>query len=351
MSEVLYMLDNDMEIVSVIDDYISLLWTERYSEIGDFEMELPYYRIADAGLVVGYFVYAPFSNVLMVVGDIKHVKGDEEPDKVHVLGFSVKHMLTWRVFKLAKSYSTANVRTIATDLLNEEFISPTDSDRTMPHLVIDPNFATDTDFDSLTHTGDYRPIDVYHVLKTMCDDHEAGIRILFDTSTRQLIFSLYIGDDHSYGQSTNPYVVFSENYDNLKSSEYYITGMDYRNVCLQDHGENDEGSNLYVSRGAGPHVGLNRREMTIQTELQTVPPGIVLTHESRNALIPRDLKGIFEGDVDISSTFSYGTDFQMGDVVQCIFSNINKKARVIELVTSINDQGRNVYASFDFDVL
>jgi hypothetical protein len=64
----------------------------------------------------------------------------------------------------------------------------------------------------------------------------------------EFVFDLYYGVDHSYEQSANPYIVFSDEYDNLLSSQYE---EDYReiatDVLVAGEGEGIDRKTMWVS--------------------------------------------------------------------------------------------------------
>ena len=73
-------------------------------------------------------------------------------------------------------------------------------------------------------------------------------------------FSLYAGLDHSYQQTTNPYVIFSPEFNNIITSTYTEDDIPFKNVALvAGVGEGDE----RVTISVGSASGLDRRELYV----------------------------------------------------------------------------------------
>ena len=162
-------------------------------------------------------------------------------------------------------------------------------------------------------------------------------------SSNQFVFKLYMGEDRSYDQLTNPYVVFSPNYENIINSNYIDSTENMKNITLVT----GESTSITV----GESSGLLRRE--IYTDARGIRPEEVSDYNE--ALKQRGLYTLqdnsrvknFEGEVDAIRMFVYGKDFFIGDVVQ--ISNeygIEGSARVMEFIKSDDASGSKAYPTF-----
>ena len=65
-----FVLDENLETIAIIDTYVSLIWTERYSEHGDFEL----YTFADPDIMscirANRYLRLNESNTVMIVESI-----------------------------------------------------------------------------------------------------------------------------------------------------------------------------------------------------------------------------------------------------------------------------------------
>ena len=52
----LFVLDKNLDVVTIVDVYTSLIWTERYQGAGDFELHLPVDRNALQNLKQDYYL-------------------------------------------------------------------------------------------------------------------------------------------------------------------------------------------------------------------------------------------------------------------------------------------------------
>ena len=74
----------------------------------------------------------------------------------------------------------------------------------------------------------------------------------------------------------------------------------------------------------------------------------IINTRGRAEIEENKVVGMFEGEFDIQGNFKYGTDFFMGDIVQCNIQGRNAKSRIIELVRSFSTDGETSYVAMDF---
>lgn len=345
-----FVLNENFETVAVIDTYVSLIWTERYSECGDFEL----YTLVDPTLLhyirKDYYLSIKESNATMIIEDILLDTDVESGLYITVTGRSLESILDRRIIWGQKDIK-GNLQDAIQLLLNDSIISPSDPDRQINNFIFEKTtneYIAQLNID-VQFTGD----NLYDVIATLCNEAKVGFRIILNESN-QFVFSLYYGKDRSYDQDENSYVVFSPEFDNIINSSYVESNKTLKNVTLVA-GEGEGASRRMTSVGSG--TGLNRREMfTDAGDISSnVDSGNLLSNEYVAKLEQRGIDELsknaavssFEGKVDSTRMFLYGVHFFIGDIVQVANEyGIEGTARITELIRSHSDAGLDVYPTF-----
>lgn len=344
------------EVVSVIDEFRSFIWTERYSSEGDFELYVPANYTSISELQQGYYVWIKESNAMMIIEEVKITTDFEEGDYLTVSGRSLESILRRRIIWDQTTIS-GNLQNGVKKLLNDAIISPSNTARKIPLFTF--KASTDTKITSLTIEKEFTGDELYEAIKVICDTKGIGFRVTF-TEEEKFQFELYNGTDRSYNQFANPYVIFSPSFENLINSGYDSDIRDMKTVTLvAGEGEGAERKKLTVQADeANPATGLNRYELfTDARDLSSEEDGQPLTDAQYNAkLKERGLEKLseyavtttFEGQAETQNTFVYGKDFFIGDIVQIENEfGLAATVRISELIRSYDDSGYSVYPTFE----
>lgn len=381
-----YVLDSNFSRFAVIDSYESLIWTERYYECGDFELYLAMsVELLDI-LKQDYYVQINESDYTMIIEEI-HIETDvENGNKLKVVGRSLESILDRRIIwgkKTLKGFLQDKIF----EILLENFINPTEAARTVYNFVAvlsDDQAIANVEVDT-QYNGD----NVYDVIMDLCKLNGVGFKITlndtYESTTPGILgsgilgimhigddgsvyprqpwrmeFSMYFGKDHSYEQTENPYVVFSNEFENIANSNYIESRKNFKNAALVA-GEWDTEDREYISVTTGDDKGLDRREVLINasdvsSESEDEDEEYMSDEEYYSKLMERGRAKLisdysedvtFDGDVDATRTFIYGRDFSMGDIIEMENEyGISAKVRVTELVRSQDETGYSVVPTF-----
>lgn len=375
----LSVLNRSFEHLFVADKFESLLWTERYNEVGDFE----FYTAANEELLQiikkDYYMVLDDADQQMIVEDIEIITDEESSDHLKITGRSMESVLdrriVWKSTKLKGNFQNAVEK-----LLNENVINPKDPDRKIPNF----SFARSYDPEitklkiSQSVTGD----NLLELITELCQTYQIGFKVEFrenkyehlvddagntivDGQGRAIMaerhggmtFSLYKGKDHSYDQNENTYVVFAPNYENVISSDYLESSKTLKNVTLVAGEDKGVGKNRRT-RVVGEASGLDRRELytdarDIQSELEdgtTMPDADyieLLDLRGATKLAENTDSTSFEFQVDPSLTYTYKKDYDKGDIVQVKNAyGIEAKAQILEIIRSYDTNGFYLYPTF-----
>lgn len=374
----LFVLDKSFEVVSLCDTFSSLIWTERYSGYGDFELYLPasieninmfprgfYLSLIEPPVYDKNGKKIEVRNDVMIVEKTELSTDLEEGDRLVVSGRSLESLLLRRVIPKKVKYESIDPREIIKTILNENIIEPSEPARKIHNfkIAMDSSQRPDTkDKRTYEFDGDY----VYDAIKTICDDYDWGFSLDLKTDdnwrTSYLAFSTVYGTDRSYEQTKNPYMVFSPRFDNLISSdtieddtEFYNSAYvasteetkDNKTRRLIKYVPNNSGRSewdiretFYTNSDAKLNDGNNnpRPDSDIYSELEKYGKDELKTQKSNDS---------FNAEIALLNSVQYHRDYDIGDLIQ--FDNVygvNRTARITEYVRNEDDNGYREYPTF-----
>lgn len=345
-------LNKSLVPIKIIDIFESLIWTDRYCEYGDFELYTPITSDILTYIKQDYYLQIKDSEHLMIIEKIQISSDAEEGEHLTVSGRSLESILDRRIIWKRKRLS-GNLQNGVKTLLNECIISPSISRRQIDNFIF--TASTDTRITTLTVSAEYTGDNLYDVINELCENYGLGFKITLNADS-QFVFELYIGDDRSYSQSANPYVVFSPTFENIINSNYLESKASLKNVTLIG-GEGEGSARVYTTTGSGK--GLDRRELFTDARdisSDTDDGGTLKDWEYKRLLKQRGKENLaeniaitsFEGEAETSIMFQYGIDFFMGDIVQIADEYGHEMdARITEIVNSTDDSGHTVYPTFE----
>jgi hypothetical protein len=352
----LTVLDKNLNPVGLVDIFDSLIWTDRYSEYGDFEIYTSVTSEAISMFQKDYFLWNKDSEHVMIIEEFDIKTDVENGNKLIVRGRSLESILDRRIIY---NYTILNgtLENSIKKLLDENAIvlDPLNPKRVISRLVFE--LSSDPYILGLTVTGQYRGSSLYDAIKSICDSNNLGFKLTLSNDNK-FVFKLYYGVNRSYDQSTNPYVVFSPKFENLLNSHYYEN-----NKLLKTHsivggeGEGVDKLMIEATLGDNSETELDRREIFVDaSDVSATSTDGTLTIDDYYAqlkqrgweeLVKNSFVRTFEGQVQPTQTFVYGTDFFMGDIVQIINEYaMEAKSRVTELIHSQSSSGFEIYPTF-----
>lgn len=347
----LLVLNTDLEAVGLVDTFESLIWTERYSQCGDFEIYTAMSLDEFLLLQEDCYLSSRESDVTMIIESIEIASDIEDGNRFIVTGRSLESILARRII-WNQTILTGNFQNGIKKLLYDNVISPIDADRKIENFIFEESI--DPLITELTIDAQFTCDNLYEAISSLCGMNNVGFKVSLN-DTNQFVFKLYAGKDRSYDQTEFPYVIFSPNFDNIITSNLIESKKTYKNVTLVA-GEGEGQARKTVTVGSG--TGLERREMYTDARdiSTTAEDDRKLTSSEYNALLiqrgDRDLAEnyitkTFEGQVDTTRSFVYGEDFGMGDILQIENEyGIESKSRVTEIVRSQDENGIEVCPTF-----
>ncbi len=355
----IYVLDQDFNLQGIIDEYVSIIWRPSYSDIGDFEIYLGAtdkainllqenrYVVRSSNISVDNGV-ATYKKV-MVIKNIQLITDVENGDFLTVTGRELKFLLHQRIV-WKQTNLTGTAENVIRQLVNENAIQPTDANRVIPNLVLGASVGL-TDTITKQVTGEY----LDKVVSEICATYNYGWEIFI--SDNKLALIICTGTDRSYDQTERPYVVFSDDFENLYNTDYQLSTEEYANTTLIG-GEGEGLERVYTTVNNG-NSGLNRYETFTdardissnkgsedEIDLETYLK--LLIERGRENLATLAYTEGFSGEVLSDVAFKYGEDFDIGDVVTVINKyGIQKNVRVLSAIESEDESGVKLLPQFN----
>ncbi len=319
-----------------IDDYISFIWTNRYYEAGDFELVV----VANAENIAvmqkwNYIVRDDDENI-GIIEKLSIVHEDEIGNVLTVSGRFLASILGRRIIA-AQTTVSGTINKCINTLINQNVINPSIAARKISNFILGSYSFTATM--QAQFTGD----NLLDTISDICKTYGLGFKVTLNDQ-HKFVFQLYQGVDHTYDQNANPYVVFSDEYDNLLSSEYEESCEELTTaVLVAGEGEGLNRKTMWITDGA---TGLNRCELyKDQRDLQSNDGEI--SESEYNKLLQEKGKELlttytaaFTGEVYMDNV-NYKTDLNVGDLV--VIENkkwgIYMNTRLVEVIESVSESG------------
>lgn len=273
-----YPLDSEFrETGVVIDDYESFIWTERFSDYGDFEMVIRQDTVGSSRIGIGSVIAIEESNRMMVAETAKEKPLADGGSTITYKGRSIESVLTMRVGE------TVHQRTWGTLLYNalkKGLLSGTYSASDKLHTMIrDENlfYPASSMPPSLDIPGADRWSQLSKLYSSANDNSPLGFRIVRNPSTKQLYYETYTGNDRSAPGKfrTNTKSLVFNNPDMLEADETVPVWVN----LAQNPGFRDKQRNFYLpgseySVGGGATISIEDDPLSFSGKcLQITPSG------------------------------------------------------------------------------
>lgn len=388
-------LDKDFQTQAIIDAFESFIWTDRYNKPGDFEIYMPIAKAPMEYIQRDNYIWIEDSDRLQVIEDISIETDAEDGDHLKITGRTLESFLDRRVVYKSTTIDS-DLQTGIKRLLDENAISPNDSARKIPGLRFIWN--DDGRLTAYTMTATFLGENLLDILEDYGELYDVGFRIVFNEENSSFDFSLYCGEDRSYNQEKNPWVVFSSAYNNLIGSNYFESFANLKTAAVITSSEDEYyGIGIVEVNGRPNMSGLDRREMyvnasdikmpdievdedaiseavhkqydrnskwteaKIEQEIQNrinaayleaeaaakIELDRLLEERGNEELAKTYITKTFEGEIEGSIQYIYGRDFFIGDVVQ-VRNHYGKEAasRITEVVRSHDLNGELLTPTF-----
>lgn len=334
-------LDENFNVLGSIGVFKSLIWTRRYYECGMFEMHFSaeYFPLIQNGK----YLFRNDRKELGVIRERNYNQSDKGQRTAYSKGYFAESLLNNWIIPLTYN-KTGTPEEISRDLVDKNIISPSDSGRKFPHIILgyQKGIGKSVAFQS---TGDTMGEKMYSIEQTQ----EMSHRLVYDYQTNDLTFEVWKGLDRTDTQDVNSWAIFSDSYYNVKNVSYDRDDSDFKNYAYVA-GEGEGAARTIVEVDGRKDPSEERREIYVDArDLQSKyqdASGKEQTYsdaEYQSLLRQRGLEKLEEypvvetvnSDIDADANLVYMKDFDLGDL--CTYQNTEMQIECAKRVTEIQE--------------
>lgn len=369
----LYTLNDDFQPDKLVENYDSLIWTERYSVNGDFEIKSNEVETLINLLPKESYVTLRESTVPMVVEDHKIEKGPRKAPLATITGRSFETVLDRRaavnqlpvasartpwVIPADKASDAAYLamRTVLGDFpryqagveilpLLSPVLAPEDA---IPQidLVLPADYVH-----SLSYTNSFEipAKNLYSSVLELLAVNNRGLKAVRpSTSSSQVGIEIYNGANltgEGPGSDPNEVVVFDARFDQFDSSTYLLSNRGSTNVAYV-YASGSEGSQVVLKNAGVNPSGLSRRVLLVDT-------GENLDDDAKESrglieLYKYNATALFDGQIAEQVAAGYNTSYHLGDIIRLTGEyNLSQDVRVAEFIRTSDKSGTKAYPTFE----
>jgi hypothetical protein len=339
-----------------------MIWTERFSAWGDFELHIFSTPEMRRLLPAGTRLAMSDSYRVMTTELIENTVDADGRTMLKVSGRSIEALMDERLARntfanlttTPKWTLTGTPANIARQIFNEIMRTNVNfADDELPFLapgVFFPPGTIGEPTDVITIQLDLTS--VYKAIQDICTAYDLGFRIIRNFDNSELYFDVYSGNDRTTLQSTLAPVVFAPNLDNLTNISEVTSTANYRNVAYVFH---PNGVQTVTADGVSVTVeGFERRVLYVDASDIQLPAGSALNA----ALIQRGTDELnknravqaFDGELPSNSPYKYEIAYQLGDKVEMRNDDgVTNQMRVTEQIFVSDAQGERSYPTLAID--
>ena len=329
-------MDKSFVKLAPIDDYISFIWATRYYVAGDFELVVnvnPQYM--QMFVKDNYIIREDDENV----GIIERIRIQRNEDLQEILIVTGRFLVSILGRRIIDKQSTfmGKVGSVVGTIVSDNLIDPLIVSRKIPNFILGTvNVGQQIE---VQYTGK----NILDVASDLCKTYGLGMKVTLN-SLNKFVFSMYTGVDHTYDQNVRPYVIFSDKYDNLLSSEYEENYQQMVNaVLVAGEGEGLDRKTVWSN---GDETGLDRYELYADARNTRSNDGEIGNQEYEDILGELGKEKMtkyttaFTGTVYFDN-IKYKEDVNIGDL--CVIQNsrwgIYINTRLVEVIESVAETG------------
>lgn len=355
---------------TVIDDFVSLVWTDRFRDLGDFKMTLMADNPKVAQLTGRTMLAMNNSTRVMLVENIQKSRATDGSKTVTISGNSLEKVLIQRTAKQSFEDLTAKPEWVLTSM------TPAAAARYIFQKICIEGLLKTADIIPLVDSGAIYPVDtiledatvlatikvppktVFDAIRDICEVYDMGFRLIRNPTTGRLRFDVYCGRNRTSGQTVDQAIIFSEALDTLTNTNELVTVEEEMNAAYVFSPAGT--AVVYTSGTDDTTSGFNRKVLFVDASDYAVttpatPPATItadLTLRGEIALAEHRALMAFDGETNQHGGGTYGVyasdatkyGYNVGDLVEeRNTEGIANYLRVTEQIMTCDAEGDKSY--------
>lgn len=372
---------NTRKVIGIIDTAKSVIWQVNYYSVGTFEIYVEANEHNISLLKEDNYVTRIDRDESGIIDKIEITNDQHDGLMIVASGSFCKSILNRRIVYEAtltgsgmQYYWTCNsailrgnVETAVRGLIEANAINATDPNRNIPEI-----FWTADDITGLSETividadaDTEESAEKQVTYKYLCDytdsvlkEYGLGAKMWLDRDRLQFRYKVFKGVDRSRDNTTGEQpLIFSQDFDNLNSSNYMLDKSSYKTTALI--GGEGEGTERKCAFSYAWIAGLDRRETFVDASSisSTYKEGEeeksytveqyrkMLEAQGRQAIAAAQKIETFDGELDLTnSEYRYINDYNIGDIITIEDKQIGKyvNARILSVTEVQDDDGYKI---------
>lgn len=337
-------LNSNFKKIAIIDYYKSLIWVEKYSEIGAIDIQIEANSETLALFKKGYYIHRDDTDAICYIDALELQTSEEEGDYLIIGAYDCRNLLNRRVITQTEWYDMT-VENYIRKLINDNIIASTTADRNVGFLKL-------SDSKGYAETIKDQPQfeQLADKITALCQTYDYGWKSTFDKANNQIIIDIYKGNETS--------VIFSPEYDNLSETSYKSDDSESKNVgFVVGTTVTDTNETVYKTVFVGSDKGLARRELYVDGS--NIDSALGDEVDYRDILIAQGKEKLaetvqnvdtFDGDVNWYGSYVYRKDFNLGDIITIKTQyGINARCRITEVTETWDEEGYTIEPKFEVE--
>jgi hypothetical protein len=347
----------------IVGEFVSAVWTERYSSAGDVELVTPATPSMVRKLTPGTFLGLRGTKEIMML-DTQSI----ENDLLTTSGVSLPKFLDERVawFSNPDTSGTGLFAEYTSDTLTAGQLISSAVEKMVANPVIFPptfiNINLDWTRDKIPGlqlgvvdgNGDPKRMSIpigplYTSIQQLAEHEGVGIKLYLVSSKFStgyvLKFATYRGKDRTSQQTANQLVRLTPKMDSLTDVKELTSQSQYKNVIYVFY--NNEVTIHYAEPTLPIPEGFNRRVLMVQAENIYLDADHIAAYEeqtARNAIANNNYVMAVDGQVSPQIDYKFNVDYGLGDIIELEgLTGLLSKARVTEYIRSQDKFGEREY--------
>lgn len=372
---------NTRKVIGLIDTAKSIIWQSKYYGIGTFEIYVSASAENLALLKEDNYVTRIDRDECGIIDKIEITNDQHDGLMIVASGSFCKSILNRRIVYEATLTGTGmqyywicnsailsgNVETAVRGLIEANAINTADPNRNIPEIYWTADDITGLsetiviDADADTEESAEKQV----TYKYLCDytdsvleEYGLGAKMWLDRDRLQFRYKVFKGADRSRDNTIGEQpLIFSQDFDNLNSSNYTLDKSSYKTTALI--GGEGEGTERKCAFSFAWIKGLDRRETFVDASSlsSTYKEGEeeksytieayrkMLEAQGRQAIAAAQKVETFDGELDLTnSEYRYINDYNVGDIITIEDKKIGKyaNARILSVTEVQDDDGYKI---------